>query len=69
MSSVQAACTDATSPEYREFLRAFLPQFLEKMKELGVADRCLFHVSDEPHLDHLASYKAAREQIADLLEG
>jgi hypothetical protein len=61
--------TDAASPEYRDFLRAFIPEFLAKMKELGVADRCLFHVSDEPHLDHLASYKAAREQIADLLEG
>ena len=61
--------TDATSDEYRGFLRAFIPAFLAKMEELGVADRCLFHVSDEPHLDHLASYTAAREQIADLLEG
>ena len=61
--------TDATSPEYRGFLRAFIPAFLEKMEELGVADRCLFHISDEPHLDHLESYRAAREQISDLLEG
>ena len=61
--------TDATSDEYRGFLRAFIPAFLKKMEELGVADRCLFHVSDEPHLDHLEAYKAAREQIADLLEG
>ncbi len=61
--------TDATSPEYRDFLRAFLKAFLAKMKELGVEDRCLFHISDEPGLDDLESYRAAREQIADLLEG
>ena len=61
--------TDATSPEYRGFLRAFLKAFLAKMEELGVADRLLFHISDEPGLDHLESYRAAREQIADLLEG
>lgn len=61
--------TDAVSPEYRGFLRAFLKAFLAKMEELGVADRLLFHVSDEPGLDQLDSYRAAKEQIADLLEG
>ena len=61
--------TDATSPEYRDFLRAFIPAFLAKMNELGAADKCLFHVSDEPGLDHLDSYTAAKEQIADLLAG
>lgn len=61
--------TDAASPEYRGFLRAFLKAFLTKMEELGVADRLLFHISDEPGLDHLESYRVAREQIADLLEG
>ena len=61
--------TDATSDEYRTFLRAFLKAFLAKMEELGAADRCLFHISDEPGLDHLDSYRAARDQIADLLEG
>ncbi len=61
--------TDATSDEYRGFLRAFIPALLSKMKELGVEDRCLFHISDEPSLDAIESYSAAREQIADLLEG
>ena len=61
--------TDAASPEYRDFLRAFLKAFLAKMEELGAADRCLFHISDEPGLDHLESYRTAKEQIADLLEG
>ncbi len=61
--------TDSLSDEYRTFLRAFLEAFLAKMKELGVDKQCLFHISDEPSLDHLEPYRAAREQIADLLDG
>lgn len=61
--------TTATSDEYREFLRAFLKAFLAKMKKLGVADKCIFHISDEPSGDQIESYRAAREQIADLIEG
>lgn len=61
--------TDSLSDEYRTFLRAFLTAFLAKMKELGVDKQCLFHISDEPSLDHLEPYRAAREQIADLLDG
>ena len=61
--------TDAASEEYRTFLRAFLKAFLAKMKELGVDRRCIFHISDEPSLEALDSYRAAKGQIADLLEG
>lgn len=62
--------TDSLSDEYRTFLRAFLSAFCAKMDELGVSrDRMLFHISDEPSLEHLDTYRAAREQIADLLDG
>ena len=62
--------TDSLSDEYRGFLRAFLTAFCAKMEELGVAKKnILFHISDEPSLDHLEQYRKAREQIADLLEG
>ena len=62
--------TDSLSDEYRTFLRAFLTAFCAKMEELGVDKKnILFHISDEPSLDHLEPYRAAREQIADLLEG
>ncbi|MBQ4591799.1 MAG: DUF4091 domain-containing protein [Clostridia bacterium] len=62
--------TDSLSDEYRGFLRAFLAAFCAKMEELGVAKKnILFHISDEPSLDHLEQYRKAREQIADLLEG
>lgn len=62
--------TDSLSDEYRTFLRAFLSAFCAKMDELNVRrDRMLFHISDEPSLDHLTTYRAAREQISDLLDG
>jgi len=62
--------TDSLSEEYTTFLRAFLKAFLAKMKSLAGADkRCIFHISDEPGIAHLETYKAVKASIADLLEG
>ena len=61
--------TDATSPEYVGFLRTFIPAFLEHMKKSGNDKRCFFHISDEPQMDHLESYRAAKNSIEDLLDG
>ena len=61
--------TDATSPEYVGFLRTFIPAFLEHMKKNGNDKRCFFHISDEPQMDHIESYRAAKNSIEDLLEG
>ena len=59
--------TDALSDEYRTFIRAFLTAFVAHAKELGIIDKCYFHISDEPHLDHLESYKKAKEMIYDIV--
>lgn len=61
--------TDSLSVEYRTFLRAFLTAFIAKMKELGADRQCLYHISDEPSLDHLEAYTRAKAQIADILKG
>ena len=62
--------TDATSEAYRDFLRCFLTEFLAHMKRRGDDQRCLFHLSDEPSFTkHRESYEAARNIVADLLEG
>ncbi|MBQ8345304.1 MAG: DUF4091 domain-containing protein [Clostridia bacterium] len=61
--------TDATGAEYSRFLRTFLQEFLAHMKKNGNDKRCFFHVSDEPHLEHLESYRAAKAVVEDLLEG
>ncbi len=61
--------TDATGEEYTKYLRAFIPAFLSHMKEKGRDKDCFFHVSDEPNREQLASYRAAKQVVAPLLEG
>ena len=61
--------TDAADPAYIVFLRAYLGALTARLRELGVADRCFFHISDEPSLENLDDYRAARESVAEALEG
>lgn len=61
--------TPSVGGEYTRFLRVYLTQLVEKLKEWGVEKRCYFHISDEPNAQQLAGYKAAKESIADLIEG
>lgn len=61
--------TDATSKEYTEFLRTFVPQFLDFMKAMDGADkRCYFHISDEPNPAHIQQYSAAKAIVKDYLK-
>jgi hypothetical protein len=61
--------TDATGKAYRTFLQAYLPALTNELKRLGIADRCYFHISDEPSLPMLDDYRAARDMVASYLEG
>jgi len=61
--------TDALSDEYYEFLAAFIPALIDELKKLGVDNRCMFHVSDEPNLTNIENYKRSRGVIEKLLEG
>lgn len=61
--------TDAVGDEYTTFIRAFLAEFIAHMKKNGNDKRCYYHISDEPTIDHLESYSAAKNSVADLLEG
>ena len=61
--------TDATGEEYPPFLRAMLTAFLAHMRARGDDKRCLFHISDEPNIDHLEQYQKSKAVVADLLEG
>lgn len=61
--------TNATSEEYVEFLRSFISALLLHMKKRGEDKRLFFHISDEPSVEHLESYKAAKASVADLLRG
>ncbi len=61
--------TNATGEAYRAFIRAYLVEFLKFAEKEGIKDRLLFHISDEPTLNQLENYRAARAVVADLLEG
>lgn len=61
--------TDSCGGEYVGFLRKFLTALLRHLEDKGVKDMCVFHISDEPHISHLETYKKAKAGIADLLEG
>ena len=61
--------TDATGAEYTKFIREFVSALIGELKRLGVDKQCWFHISDEPQISQLESYTAAKNTIADLLEG
>ena len=61
--------TPSTGGEYTRFLRAYLPRLTAKLKEWGIADKTVFHISDEPSLAQYDDYRAAKNSIADLLDG
>lgn len=58
--------TDSLSDEYIGFLRAFLAKFKNYLKEKGVFQNVMFHLSDEPVGEHLERYKKLREKLDDL---
>lgn len=61
--------TDAGGAEYRAFLHEFLTALKPELEDLGIAGRTYFHISDEPQMVHLDSYRKAHESVAADLEG
>lgn len=61
--------TDAAGLEYRDFLSQFLPKLVAFIKENKIEEKSYFHVSDEPHLEHLESYQNASSIIQKYLSG
>jgi hypothetical protein len=60
--------TDAMSLEYRGFLQQFLPSLIEFINQNSLENQCFFHVSDEPHLTQVESYKNASLVLRELLK-
>lgn len=58
----------ADDPSYKQFLEQFLPALIEKLQQLGVADRTMFHVSDEPNEDNLETYQKSKALVEHLLK-
>lgn len=58
----------ATDPEYRRLVQALIPALRAHLAATWEG-RVLWHISDEPGVASLDDYRAAKEQVADLLEG
>ncbi|WP_068779603.1 DUF4091 domain-containing protein [Paenibacillus sp. GM2] len=61
--------TDAGGDAYRKFLSSLLPQLTSVLEEWGIQERCYFHISDEPNLEQLDSYRRACEIMEPHLRG
>lgn len=59
----------AAGKRYRAFLDQFLPALVRFIDSRNLRRRCYFHVSDEPHADHLASFGAAAAMVHGHLQG
>ena len=58
----------ATDPEYRRLLETLIPALREHL-DRAWDGAVLWHISDEPHENHIEAYRAAKAQVEDLLEG
>lgn len=62
--------TDASDPKYVAFLTQLIPQLIDAFAALGVErEQLWFHLSDEPHVDHLPQYRASKAVLYPLIEG
>lgn len=55
--------------KYKNFLSVFLPQLVKFLKEKGVFDKCYFHLTDEPELKDIDSYRKCRDMVKTYIEG
>ncbi len=55
--------TPSHGEEYKRFLREFLPALCNVLDGLGAREKCFFHLTDEPRLQHLDSYKQCYQSV------
>ena len=61
--------TKAMSRKYKTFLKAFSAELKKYIEERNLRNRVFFHVSDEPNMSMIFSYKKAAAYIRTLFEG
>lgn len=57
--------TRASGKKYKKFLSSFAPALKNCLKELGINDRIYVHVSDEPNIMTMRSYRKAAKLIME----
>lgn len=61
--------TRTSSKEYDKFLRAFAAELIKVIDDEGIRENCFFHVSDEPNIKQLSTYKKRAELICEIFPG
>lgn len=61
--------TRTSSKAYDDFLRQFAAAFIMVIDNLGLRDKCFLHVSDEPSLSQLETYKRRAKLIDEIFPG
>ncbi len=61
--------TECNSEKYKAFLTAFLPKLIALLEEMGIKERCYFHLSDEPPVGCIEAYRVLSEHVKPLLKG
>lgn len=59
---------NANDPSYKTFLEKFLPELVNFLKIEGIFNNCYFHISDEPEIKHLDSYRYACDLVKPFLK-
>lgn len=59
----------ADDPSYMNFLSQMLPQLSRVLDEEGISQNTYFHISDEPHTEHIERYKKLKAEVSKLLPG
>ena len=61
--------TPSDSPEYAAFLAQYLTALTAHLRKAGIAEKCWFHISDEPRAEMLEDYNRAKATVAPYLAG
>lgn len=57
----------SNSPEYVTFLKQYIAAIEAELEVAGISENTYFHISDEPHLEHIETYRAAANLIRPLI--
>lgn len=57
----------ANSAEYVTFLKQYIAAIAKELEAAGISENTYFHISDEPHLEHIEEYRTAAEMIRPLI--
>lgn len=61
--------TRSSSKEYDDFLRQFSKKLIKVIDDEGIREKCFFHVSDEPGIHQLGTYKRRAKLLQECFPG